>query len=584
MKKALIVRFLIVIAIVMSVCVVSATALLSSTEQNVRKSDMLTSLGLIKEIYEDEQEHDYELANRLSSLIGNARVSFINSSGEVFVDTYIDGEPGDDHSDREEVREALRSGSGVSVRYSETLGKNQIYAAMKVKNGDVIRISYNINSYLDFASMFIAPMLIAAALGIVAGIIAVSSVARQIMKPIDSVSVAMGNMKAIDGSDADSYEEIPVHKYPELDEFVTMFNFMRKNIRENMKTLENEREKERFILDSLQDGVILYDNDLSVISINRAGLKLLGGSDEQHSVSVPELVRKPELISGAETAVAEDKTVSLEATVDGRILMVQIFPVSKSGIDAMHGGLMVVRDITEKRMSEQLKADFFANAGHELKTPLTAISGFAELLENGLVPKDKKDYYIGKILTESKRMSTIISDILEISSLENKTVIEEVAECRLSEICTAVKECLEPAAQAKNVTINISGEGFSVRAAYKHIYELVENIVSNAVKYNKEGGKVDITLRNVGEIGCIYVQDNGIGIPKDSLGRVFERFYRVDKGRSTKEGSTGLGLSIVKHIVNCYGGTVTLDSELGKGTLVCVRLPIARLEDEKKNK
>ena len=580
MKKALIVRFLIVIAIVMSVCVVSATALLSSTEQNVRKSDMLTSLGLIKEIYEDEQEHDYELAGRLSSLIGNARVSFINSSGEVFVDTYIDGEPDDDHSDREEVREALRSGSGVSVRYSETLGKNQIYAAMKVNNGDVIRISYNINGYLDFASMFIAPMMIAAALGIVAGIIAVSSVARQIMKPIDSVSAAMGNMKDIDGSYADSYEEIPVHKYPELDEFVTMFNFMRKNIRENMKTLENEREKERFILDSLQDGVILYYNDLSVVSINRAGLKLLGGSYEHLSVSVPELVRKPELISGAETAVAEDKIVSLEATVEGRILMVQIFPVSKSGIDAMHGGLMVVSDITEKRMSEQLKSDFFANAGHELKTPLTAISGFAELLENGLVPKDKKDYYIGKILTEAKRMSTIISDILEISSLENKTVIEEVTECRLSEICTAVKECLEPSAQAKNVTVNISGEGFSVRAAYKHIYELVENIVSNAVKYNKDGGKVDITLRNVGEIGCIYVQDNGIGIPKDSLSRVFERFYRVDKGRSTKEGSTGLGLSIVKHIVNCYGGTVTLDSELGKGTLVCVRLPIARLEDE----
>lgn len=580
MKKALIVRFLIVIAIVMSVCVVSATALLSSTEQNVRKSDMLTSLGLIKEIYEDEPEHDYELAYRLSSLIGDARVSFINSNGEVFVDTYIDGEPGDDHSDREEVREAQKKGSGVSVRYSETLRKNQIYAAMKVENGDIIRISYNINSYLDFASMFIAPMLIAAALGIMAGVIAVSSVARQIMKPIDSVSAAMGNMKNIDGNDDEGYEEIPVHKYPELDEFVTMFNFMRKNIRENMKTLENEREKERFIFDSLQDGVILYDNDLSVISINRAGLKLLGGSDTGHSISVPELVRKPELISGAETAVAEDKTVSLETTVDGRILMVQIFPVSKSGIDAMHGGLMVVRDITEKRMSEQLKADFFANAGHELKTPLTAISGFAELLENGLVPKDKKDYYIGKILTEAKRMSTIISDILEISSLENKTVIEEVTECRLSEICTAVKECLEPAAQAKNVTIEISGEGFSVRAAYKHIYELVENIVSNAVKYNKEGGKVDITLRNVGEIGCIYVQDTGIGIPKDSLGRVFERFYRVDKGRSTKEGSTGLGLSIVKHIVNCYGGTVTLDSELGKGTLVCVRLPILSIYDE----
>lgn len=577
MKKALIVRFLIVIAIVMSVCVVSATALLSSTEQNVRKSDMLTSLGLIRVIYEDEANHDYDLANRLSSLVGNARVSFINKDGTVFVDTYIDGEPGDNHSTREEIKQAELTGSGVAVRYSKTLGKNQIYAAMKVKDDDIIRISYNINSYMDFASMFIAPMLIAAAIGIIAGLIAVSSVARQIMKPINSISKAMSGMKYVgDEKISAELEEIPSHKYPELDEFVTMFNFMRKSIQDNMKTLEDEREKERFILESLQDGVILYDNDLSVISINRAGLKLLGASEESGASTVPELARKPEIISGAEKAANEDRTVTIESTVDGRILLVQVFPVSKSGIDAMHGGLMVIRDVTDKRMSEQLKADFFANAGHELKTPLTAISGFAELLENGLVPKDKKDYYIGKILTEAKRMSTIISDILEISSLENKTTAEEVTDCKLSEICTAVKECLEPAASARNVTIELSGDSFTVRAAYKHIYELVENIVSNAIKYNKDGGRVEITLHDVGEIGCIYVRDNGIGIPKESLNRVFERFYRVDKGRSTKEGSTGLGLSIVKHIVNCYGGTVTLDSELGKGTLVCVRLPVAK--------
>lgn len=577
MKKALIVRFLIVIAIVMSVCVVSATALLSSTEQNVRKSDMLTSLGLIRVIYEDETDHDYDLANRLSSLIGNARVSFINKDGTVFVDTYIDGEPDDNHSTREEIKQAELTGSGVAVRYSKTLGKNQIYAAMKVKDDDIIRISYNINSYMDFASMFIAPMLIAAAIGIIAGLIAVSSVARQIMKPINSISKAMSGMKYVgDEKISAELDEIPSHKYPELDEFVTMFNFMRKSIQDNMKTLENEREKERFILESLQDGVILYDNDLSVISINRAGLKLLGASDESGASTVPELARKPEIISGAEKAANEDRTVTIESTVDGRILLVQVFPVSKSGIDAMHGGLMVIRDVTDKRMSEQLKADFFANAGHELKTPLTAISGFAELLENGLVPKDKKDYYIGKILTEAKRMSTIISDILEISSLENKTTAEEVTDCKLSEICSAVKECLEPAASARNVTIELSGDSFTVCAAYKHIYELVENIVSNAIKYNKDGGRVEITLHDVGEIGCIYVRDNGIGIPKESLNRVFERFYRVDKGRSTKEGSTGLGLSIVKHIVNCYGGTVTLDSELGKGTLVCVRLPVAK--------
>ena len=238
MKKALIVRFLIVIAIVMSVCVVSATALLSSTEQNVRKSDMLTSLGLIRVIYEDEANHDYDLANRLSSLVGNARVSFINKDGTVFVDTYIDGEPDDNHSTREEIKQAELTGSGVAVRYSKTLGKNQIYAAMKVKDDDIIRISYNINSYMDFASMFIAPMLIAAAIGIIAGLIAVSSVARQIMKPINSISKAMSGMKYVgDEKISAELEEIPSHKYPELDEFVTMFNFMRKSIQDNMKTL-----------------------------------------------------------------------------------------------------------------------------------------------------------------------------------------------------------------------------------------------------------------------------------------------------------------------------------------------------------
>ncbi len=581
MKKALIFRFALVIVIVMSICMLSAIMLISNTEQESRKKEMITSLGLICEIYEDEENHDYELANRLSKIIGDARVSFIDSSGMVFVDTYIEGEPQDNHSERSEVRDAMTNGTGVVVRYSETLGKNQIYAAMKAGNGDIIRISYNINGFLDFAYMFIGPMLIAFTISLAVGIIAVRSVAKQIMKPINSISEAMNGMRTVDGSFDQSFEEIPPHKYAELDEFISVFNYMRENILDSVHTLENEREKERFILENLSDGVILFDEDLSIISVNAAGLRLLGVPHTDKQISVPELVRRSNVITGAEQAVQSNVTSAFDMTIDGKILNVQVFPVSGSGTEAIHGGLMVIRDITEKRMADQLRQDFFANAGHELKTPLTAITGFAELLENGLVPQDKKDYYIGKILAEAKRMSTIISDILEISALESKSSAEEVTDCSLTEICTAVKECLEPAAAAKNVTISLAGESFNVRAAYKHIYEMVENIVSNAVKYNKDGGKVDIELCNVGEIGCIYVKDTGIGIPKEAQNRVFERFYRVDKGRSTKEGSTGLGLSIVKHIVNCYGGTVTLDSELGKGTLVCVRLPIAGKDDEK---
>ena len=576
MKKALIVRFLIVIAIVMSVCVVSATALLSSTEQNVRKSDMLTSLGLIRVIYEDEADHDYDLANRLSSLVGNARVSFINKDGTVFVDTYIDGEPDDNHSTREEIKQAELTGSGVAVRYSKTLGKNQIYAAMKVKDDDIIRISYNINSYMDFASMFIAPMLIAAAIGIIAGLIAVSSVARQIMKPINSISKAMSGMKYVgDEKISAELEEIPSHKYPELDEFVTMFNFMRKSIQDNMKTLENEREKERFILESLQDGVILYDNDLSVISINRAGLKLLGASEESGASTVPELARKPEIISGAEKAANEDRTVTIESTVDGRILLVQVFPVSKSGIDAMHGGLMVIRDVTDKRMSEQLKADFFANAGHELKTPLTSISGFAELMKEGLVPPEKIPEFSGDIYKESLRLIGLVNDIIQLSRLDENSTQFQRAPVDLYDLCAQSIERLSPVASRQSVTLELTGEHAEIMGVEQLLKEMIYNLLDNAIKYNVPGGSVTASVRKSAGRTILSVADTGIGIPYAHQPRVFERFYRVDKARSRESGGTGLGLSIAREILSQHRGEIKIDSVYGEGTDVRITLPAA---------
>lgn len=580
MKKALMLRFAIIIAVVITVCTFSATVLISNVEQDSRENEMITQLGLICEIYNDEENHDYALAEKLSEIIHGARVSFIDSSGKVTVDTYIEGEPQDDHSTREEVKKAQENGSAVSVRYSRTLGKNQMYAAMKADNGDIIRISYNVNGFFDFASMFVIPILAAAAISIIIGIILTRSAVKQIMKPLNSVADAMEGMKNADGSFNENFEEIPSHRFIELDDFIAIFNYMRESILDNIKSLEIEREKERFILESLNDGVLLFDEDLYVLSSNKAGLELLSAPNLNRQLTVPEIVRNTNVIDSAQKTVKHGKETSLDLSVNGKILMIQIFPVGDAGGFQQNSGLMVVRDITEKRMSEQLKQDFFANAGHELKTPLTAITGFAELLENGLVPKDKKDYYIGKILAEAKRMSTIISDILEISALENKSSAEEITDCSVMEICRQVCESMEPAADAKRVAVSCAGDDFIVKASRKHIYELVENIVSNAVKYNKEGGKVDIELCNVGEIGCIYVRDTGIGIPKESLNRVFERFYRVDKGRSTKEGSTGLGLAIVKHIVNCCGGTVTLDSEVDKGTVVCVRLPVSSARND----
>ena len=571
MKKALMLRLMAVIAIVIAVCFASSVLLLTGNERSGKEQEMRTELNLIRDIYNNSENHDYALAERISEMINGARLTFIDPEGTVFVDTYIEGEPADNHSTREEIANAIKYGMGVSIRYSNNLGRNQIYAAAKVENGDIIRISYSVNNFWDFAGMLWLPLIFTALLGLIAGLIAVKSSVKQIMKPINEVSSAMQLMKDKDYI-PNKDEEIPPHKYEELDGFISVFNYMRHSISENIQTLESEREKESFILKNLSDGVILFNNDLIVISINNAAKKLLESNYECENESIPELIRQPAVIDAAQKVIAGNKKTSVEIVVGGKVLLVIMHPVAGSETTE-GGGLMVIRDITEKRMSEQLRQDFFANAGHELKTPLTAISGFAELLENGLIPQDKKDYYIGRILTEANRMSTIISDILEISALESKNLPEEVSECSVMEVCNEVSESVEPAANQRNVTVSVKGDDFHVMATHKHIYELIENLVTNAIKYNKEGGSVEVELCDVGEIGCIYVRDTGIGIPKEYRQRVFERFFRVDKGRSTKEGSTGLGLSIVKHIVNCYGGTVTLDSVLGKGTVICVRLP-----------
>jgi two-component system phosphate regulon sensor histidine kinase PhoR len=234
---------------------------------------------------------------------------------------------------------------------------------------------------------------------------------------------------------------------------------------------------------------------------------------------------------------------------------------------------MVLIDVTEKRQAEKMRQDFFANAGHELKTPLTAIIGFAELFENGLVAPDKRDDFMSKIVYEAKRMSAIINDILEISKLESSQLPEERSECDMLAIANSASESLMPLAKQKNVSVEITGNGFIINASQNHMHEIIDNILSNAIKYNKKNGKAVIDISQNESFGIITCTDTGIGIPYESQSRVFERFYRVDKGRSTKEGSTGLGLSIVKHIVNAYNGHISLSSRPSEGTTIVIKLP-----------
>lgn len=572
MRKVLFSRIMIITTIAVFLCCSVATLIIARNEQKSKENEMLTLLGLMAVTYNKTDTHDYNLAYKFSHETDNARIVFIDSSGKVFVDTGMEGEPSENHNDRPEVILAHKNGKGTDIRESKTLGRKQLYAAIKTDNGDVIRISYDIKGIADFIPQLIPVMVLGIMLSLVVGMFITKSIVNRIMNPIYEVENSLVSIKHGEYS-----KEIPEQKYDELNGFIYVFNKMQKSINEHIESLEREKELVSFILENMNEGIVLFDNNMNVVMTNSAGLNFFeSDSVNVSNKSIHHLVHNSRVLSAAENAVAAMNSDSFDMNSGSRIFSVRIKPVSlkaQSDKTISNGGLMVLIDVTEKRQAEKMRQDFFANAGHELKTPLTAIIGFAELFENGLVAPDKREDFMSKIVYEARRMSAIISDILEISSLESSQLPEERSECDMLAIANSAAESLMPLAKQKNVSVEITGEGFIINASQNHMHEIIDNILSNAIKYNKKDGKAVINISQNDSFGIITCSDTGIGIPYESQPRVFERFYRVDKGRSTKEGSTGLGLAIVKHIVNAYSGHISLFSRPSEGTTIVIKLP-----------
>jgi len=563
---------MIITTIAVFLCCSVATLIIARNEQKSKENEMLTLLGLMAVTYNKTDTHDYNLAYKFSHETDNARIVFIDSSGKVFVDTGMEGEPSENHNDRPEVILARKNGKGTDIRESKTLGRRQLYAAIKTDNGDIIRISYDIKGIADFIPQLIPVMVLGIMLSLVVGMFITKSIVNRIMNPIYEVENSLVSIKHGEYS-----KEIPEQKYDELNGFIYVFNKMQKSINEHIESLEREKELVSFILENMNEGIVLFDNNMNIVMTNSAGLDFLGNSSLNVSdKSIHHLVHNSRVLSAAENAVGKMQSDCFDMNSGSRIFSVRIKPVSlktQSNKSISNGGLMVLIDVTEKRQAEKMRQEFFANAGHELKTPLTAIIGFAELFENGLVAPDKRDDFMSKIVYEAKRMSAIINDILEISKLESSQLPEERSECDMLAIANSASESLMPLAKQKNVSVEITGNGFIINASQNHMHEIIDNILSNAIKYNKKNGKAVIDISQNESFGIITCTDTGIGIPYESQSRVFERFYRVDKGRSTKEGSTGLGLAIVKHIVNAYSGHISLFSRPSEGTTIVIKLP-----------
>ncbi len=575
MKRSLFWKMFLIITASALVCCVIATAILAVNEEKTKKEQMRSQLELMAQAYSITQIHDETLAQKFSENTDGERVVFIKNDGKVFVDTETDEESTlENHANRPEVIAAKKSGIGFDVRNSNTLHVRQLYAALRAENGDIIRVSVTLNGFVHFAKRFIPIMALALSAAVIAALIFSKNLTQGVVSSLKNVQDSI-----LTASREDYGEEIPPQQYEELNDIIYVFNRLRGDIKENSERLERERRRVNFIIETMEEGLVLVGGGLEIIMANSAAKSFFGCETMIEGKNILYLTRNNRIVNSVEQAVSDKRSEIFYIELDEKILSVHVTPVAsslfeKSGSELTRGGLVVLTNVTAEKNAEKMRQDFFSNAGHELKTPLTSIMGFAELIESGIATPESRDEYIGKILGEARRMSALINDILEISRLESANANDEKSKCNLMEIAEKIRESLLPQSGEKNINVTVAGEDVVVYQNYKQMHELLENIMSNAIKYNKTGGSAVVTVGKKDGFAEITVSDTGIGIPVEAQSRVFERFFRVDKGRSRKEGSTGLGLAIVKHIVNTADGEISLKSKPNFGTTITVRLPL----------
>ena len=488
------------------------------------------------------------------------RITLISDDGKVAYESNADQNIMDNHANRPEIMAALKDGEGTAVRHSDTIHRDVYYYATRLDDGGVLRVSRESSSiYAVFLSA--VPFLILLAAGILLLCFFLAGVlTRRIVAPIDAMA-----------ADMESIEENT--EYEELIPFSRTIHRQNSLIRKQLEDLREEQEKVQALTSNMSEGFLLLDLEKNVLSVNGSAIELLGESEGEYiGHSLIYFSRNQGLLHCVEKAKQEGNALA-EISLGGRRLQVISSLVKSEGKNI--GLICLILDITEKSELEQMRREFTANVSHELKTPLTSISGFAELIENGMAkPADIKKF-AAKIHTESARLLTLIGDIIMLSELDETPE----RELKQLDLCPVVQKCVErlqPAAERAEVSLRFDGESVSVMADTAQIEDMVENLCDNAIRYNRKGGDVIVTLKREEDKAVLTVADTGIGIPPEHQNRIFERFYRVDKSRSKETGGTGLGLAIVKHIAEQHHAKLSLRSTLGEGTVIQVSFPICK--------
>lgn len=485
----------------------------------------------------------------LNELDGNNyRITWIKADGTVIFDTHAESAQMENHLQREEIQQALRYGVGSAVRRSDTLLEKRLYEAKRLSDGSVLRISASRKTQWVLLAGMIQPVCIVAALAIALSAFLATRVSKKVVEPLNRL---------------DLEHPLANDTYEELSPLLNRISQQHHKIAAQLQTLRQKQDELEQITSNMHEGLVLLGRDGEVLSINPAAKEVFGAG-ECIGASFLTVDRSPEMTKAAESAL-RDGRYELKCERRGRCYQF-IFSRITSGEETM-GLVILAVDITEKEKAEQTRREFTANVSHELKTPLQSIIGSAELLENGLVKPEDTMRFIGNIRREASRMVLLVEDILRLSRLDEGADMPR-EDVDILDIAEEIAEYMQIDAQEKQVSISVFGEHCTVHGVREMIFEIVQNLCSNAVKYNVPGGKVDISVYKQDERVVLTVADTGIGIPSEDRDRVFERFYRVDKSHSRASGGTGLGLSIVKHAARYLNAELTLDSTPGKGTTV----------------
>ncbi len=562
MKRKITAQFVMVVSTALILFVVGAIFLVRRNLNNVTEFNLRYYLEIIKTDYSSGLTPQ-EVIDKYDNVEEYLRITFMDDTGVVLADSAAS------ELENHLTRPEFQNPGTVYIRKSATLNKQMMYLAFQFSDTNYIRVSVPINSILPFFNDFIGLLLL------IGGIIAIlafflsKTLINKAMEPFSDLK------KVLNQVEVGKYNDLmPVSKYEEINDLLVEINEINRTISDNIVSLNAEKQKSDFLLDHMNQGLCLLDYQENIVLVNSYLARLFNYSRDTHLYRNFNFLFRSQPLQQAITKVYETKgSTTIVVEINDSFYSVGITYETKDWRN-QPGIVMIFNDVTMIKNTEILKKDFFVNASHELKSPLTSIMGAAELVSSGIIkaPGEITDL-ASRILEEAKRMNKLVLDMLDLSKYENYIPLKAPTQINLHTIIHDVLDKLAPQAQKRKISLDDQSAAIIFSANQEHMEQLIKNLVENSIQYGKENGWVKIETDDLGEEITIKVSDNGIGIPGAEQSRVFERFYRVDKARSKKSGGTGLGLSIVKHIILIYRGRIELESQEGKGTMITVVLP-----------